>query len=44
MAPLVVMLVAWLVARLAGFAGLGYQADSWSGAPIPATGGRISFT
>jgi uncharacterized membrane protein len=32
MAPLIVMLAAWLVARSIGFTGVWPQADSWSGA------------
>ena len=32
MAPLIVMLAAWLVARLAGTASLWLRADSWTGA------------
>lgn len=32
MAPLIVMLAAWLVARAVGFTGLWSQADSWTGA------------
>ena len=32
MAPLIVMLAAWLVARSVGTAGLWLQADSWTGA------------
>ena len=32
MAPLIVMLVGWMVARSVGVAGIWHQADSWTGA------------
>ena len=44
MAPLIVMLVAWLVARLAGTAGLWLQADSWTGALRIALAAMFVFT
>ena len=44
MAPLIVMLAAWLVARLAGTAGLWLQADSWTGALRIALAAMFVFT
>src|SRR6188508_3462875 len=44
MAPLIVMLAAWLVARLAGTAGLWVQADSWTGALRIALAAMFVFT
>jgi uncharacterized membrane protein len=44
MAPLVVMLIGWIVARMLGLSGLGYQADSWSGSLRFALAGMFAFT
>ena len=44
MAPLIVMLAAWLVARSAGTAGLWLQADSWTGALRIALAAMFVFT
>ena len=44
MAPLIVMLAAWLVARVLGFAGVWSQADSWSGALRIALAAMFLFT
>ena len=44
MAPLIVMLAAWLVARLVGTAGLWLQADSWTGALRIALAAMFVFT
>ena len=44
MAPLIVMLSAWLVARSTGAAGLWFAADSWSGALRIALAAMFTFT
>jgi uncharacterized membrane protein len=44
MAPLIVMLVSWLVARSIGFTGLWQQADSWTGALGIALAAMFVFT
>lgn len=44
MAPLIVMLVAWVVVRSLGLAGLWHQANSWSGALRFALAGMFVFT
>ena len=44
MAPLIVMLAAWLVARLVGTTGLWLQADSWTGALRIALAAMFVFT
>lgn len=44
MAPLIVMLVAWIVARLVGVTGLWVAADSWSGALRIALAAMFVFT
>jgi uncharacterized membrane protein len=44
MAPLIVMLAAWLVARSIGLTGLWPQADSWSGALCIALAAMFVFT
>lgn len=44
MAPLIVMLGAWLVARLLGFTGVWSQADSWTGALRIALAAMFVFT
>jgi uncharacterized membrane protein len=44
MAPLIVMLVAWLVARSIGFTGLWPQADSWGSALRIALAAMFVFT
>lgn len=44
MAPLVVMMIAWVVARSIGFAGLSGQADSWGGALRFALAAMFLFT
>ena len=44
MAPLIVMLAAWIVARMIGMAGLGQQADSWAGALRFALAAMFVFT
>ena len=44
MAPLIVMLAAWLVARSIGFTGVWSQADSWSGALRIALAAMFVFT
>ena len=44
MAPLIVMLVAWLVARSVGTTGLWLQADSWTGALSIALAAMFMFT
>ena len=44
MAPLIVMLAAWLVTRSIGFAGVWLQADSWSGALRIALAVMFAFT
>ena len=44
MAPLIVMLAAWLVARSVGTTGLWLQADSWTGALRIALAAMFVFT
>ena len=44
MAPLIVMIVAWLVARLTGVAGLWLAADSWTDALRTALAAMFVFT
>ena len=44
MAPLIVMLAAWLVARSVGATGLWLQADSWTGALRIALAAMFVFT
>jgi uncharacterized membrane protein len=44
MAPLIVMLVSWLVARSIGVSGLWHQADSWTGALRIALAAMFVFT
>jgi uncharacterized membrane protein len=44
MAPLIVMLVAWAVARFIGFTGVWPSADSWSGALRLALSAMFVFT
>lgn len=44
MAPLVVMLVSWLMARSIGAAGVWHQADSWTGALRIALAAMFVFT
>jgi uncharacterized membrane protein len=44
MAPLVVMMIAWVVARSIGFAGLSDLADSWGGALRFALAAMFMFT
>ena len=44
MAPLIVMLVSWLVSRSIGVAGMWHQADSWSGALRIALAAMFVFT
>ena len=44
MAPLIVMLVSWAAARLAGFTGFWLQTDSWSGALRVALAAMFVFT
>ena len=44
MAPLIVMLAAWLVARSVGTTGLWLQADSWTGALSIALAAMFMFT
>jgi uncharacterized membrane protein len=44
MAPLIVMLAAWLVARLMGFTGVWPQADSWNDALRIALAAMFVFT
>jgi uncharacterized membrane protein len=44
MAPLIVMLVSWLVARTIGFTGMWHQADSWTGALRFALAAMFVFT
>jgi hypothetical protein len=44
MAPLIVMLVGWLVARTIGATGLWSAADSWSGALRIALAAMFVFT
>src|SRR5262245_44189018 len=44
MAPLIVMLAAWLVARWIGLTGVWPQADSWSGALRIALAAMFVFT
>jgi uncharacterized membrane protein len=44
MAPLIVMLAAWLLARSIGFTGVWPQADSWSGALRIALAAMFVFT
>jgi uncharacterized membrane protein len=44
MAPLIVMLVGWAAARLAGFTGFSPQMDSWSGALRVALAAMFVFT
>jgi uncharacterized membrane protein len=44
MAPLIVMLAAWLLARSIGFGGVWTQADSWSGALRIALAAMFVFT
>jgi uncharacterized membrane protein len=44
MAPLIVMLVSWAAARLAGFTGVLLQTDSWSGALRVALAAMFAFT
>src|SRR4029450_13396356 len=44
MAPLIVMLAAWLLARSIGFGGVWPQADSWSGALRIALAAMFVFT
>jgi uncharacterized membrane protein len=44
MAPLIVMLVSWAAARLAGFTGFWSQTDSWSGALRVALAAMFVFT
>jgi uncharacterized membrane protein len=44
MAPLIVMLAAWLVARSIGFAGLWLAADSWTGSLRIALAAMFVFT
>jgi uncharacterized membrane protein len=44
MAPLIVMLAAWLVGRLMGFVGVLPQADSWTGALRIALAAMFLFT
>jgi uncharacterized membrane protein len=43
-APLIVMLVVWVVVRLIGLAGLWQQADSWVGALRVALAAMFTFT
>jgi uncharacterized membrane protein len=44
MAPLIVMLVSWAIARLAGFTRFWPQTDSWSGALPVALAAMFTFT
>lgn len=44
MAPLIVMLVAWLLVRAIGFSGIWDQADSWAGALRFAFAAMFTFT
>ncbi len=44
MAPLVVMLVGWIVARMLALSGLGYQTDSWNGSLRFALALMFAFT
>ena len=44
MAPLIIMLAAWLVARSVGTTGLWLQADSWTGALRIALAAMFVFT
>ena len=44
MAPLIVMVAAWLVARAIGFTGVWSQADSWNGALRFALSAMFMFT
>ena len=44
MAPLIVMLVSWVAARLAGFTGFWPQMDSWSDALRVALAAMFVFT
>jgi hypothetical protein len=43
-APLIVMLVAWLLVRAIGFSGIWDQADSWAGALRFAFAAMFTFT
>jgi hypothetical protein len=43
-APLIVMLVAWVVVRLIGVTGLWQQANSWGGAVRFALAAMFTFT
>lgn len=44
MAPLIVMLVSWLAARVIGVTGMWHQADSWTGALRAALAAMFIFT
>ena len=44
MAPLIVMLVSWLIARAIGVIGMWHQADSWTGALRIALAAMFVFT
>src|SRR5512138_1334371 len=44
MAPLIVMLVSWLIARVIGVTGVWDQADSWTGALRVALAAMFAFT